>query len=204
MKSPKPAVFEFKISLKDITPTIWRRFQVKSNITLEELHVVLQIVMGWTDSHLHSFTFSGTQYSWAEEQCELDECNMKDETGIKLYTLIHAPKDSFIYDYDFGDDWKHNVLLERVLPVERGVYYPRCLDGKRACPPEDCGGSGGYDEIMNAIKNPENPEYKEIYDWISDDTGKVLYEPEKFDVETINKILCGEINWVTLLKSMHE
>src|SRR5271157_583998 len=134
--------YQLKISLNHIKPVIWRRFVVDSDIKLPDLHKVIQTVMGWYNSHLHQFRINKQSYSLPDED-ELME--FIDYRKIKLNSLITNEKQKFYYDYDFGDGWEHTIILEKIIQKDKDIKYPVCIDGKRKCPPEDCGGDGGYE-----------------------------------------------------------
>ena len=131
-------VYQLKVTLKDSSPRIWRRILVSGDASLAKLHRILQVAMGWSNSHLHLFMIHRKQYSAPDEERELD---FADERKVKLTDLL-GPKDRFIYEYDFGDGWLHEILVEKIVPREEGTRYPVCAAGARACPPEDCGGIG--------------------------------------------------------------
>lgn len=175
-------IYQIKVSLKGIRPPIWRRFLVLSNIKLDEFHDVLQCVMGWTDSHLHAFVTKDSIYSLPEPDADY----AKDETKVKLCSLLRLPGDKLRYDYDFGDNWEHDVLLEKILPFTPQQALPYCLKGKRACPPEDCGGIWGYPAMLEIIINPEHEEYQDLIDWLPEG-----FDPEFFDAQEINDIFQG-------------
>ncbi len=177
-------VYQLKIVLQDIRPQIWRRVQVPADIRLGRLHLVFQFALGWTNSHLHSFAFDGVQYTMPYEEGALEELQMEDERNLSLEDLVKAAKTRFGYDYDFGDSWHHEVMVEKVLSADPAIRYPICLAGTRACPPEDCGGVGGYAELQKVLKNPKHPEYPDMKLWV----GR-RYDPEAFDLERINKAL---------------
>ena len=122
------AIYQIKITLRHISPLIWRRIQIPSNVSLDYLHAALNYFMGWTDSHLHGFRIGKTRYGEADPEFP---SNVQDERKVRLETIASAG-DTFIYDYDFGNNWEHDVLIEKIPPVEPGVTYPRYLDGKRA------------------------------------------------------------------------
>lgn len=168
------AVYQLKVTLKHIKPAIWRRLQVAADIKLDKLHMVLQDALGWTNSHLHHFIAGDDLYGMAD----LDEYSaaLKDEKKFKL-AQIASEKSRLIYEYDFGDGWKHETLVEKVLAPEPGVQYPRCLAGKRACPPEDCGGVGGYDYLLKIIADPKHDEHAEMMTWLGGS-----FDPEAFDL----------------------
>jgi len=177
----KQRYFVLKIQLLNIEPPIWRRFMVPDNITLDHLHNIIQIVMGWTDSHLYDFTIRKVRYTKAPES-EEEGLN----SGLyKLGDLINRKGSVFYYTYDFGDGWDHKLVLE-----DNGYSNPElktllaCLGGERACPPEDIGGAYGYFEYYTALKNPNHENYKTYMEWPG-----VNFNPEKFDSKSINKEL---------------
>jgi Plasmid pRiA4b ORF-3-like protein len=170
-------VYQLKITLRDIKPPIWRRVQVK-DCSLAKLHDIVQTCMGWTNSHLHAFEIGGEQYSEPDPDGMMET---EDERKVKLSQVVVWGIKKFSYTYDFGDNWEHVIQVEKTLPAEPGVRYPRCLDGKRACPPEDCGGSWGYGDFLEAIQNPEHEQHEEMLEWIGKE-----FDPEKFDLEEVN------------------
>lgn len=180
---PTPtAIYQIKVTLQDSKPTIWRRFLVGNNVTLHELHKILQTVMGWTNSHLHHFIINGEFYS--EPFDEDFGIETKNELRYKLNQFVGGEGFKFRYEYDFGDSWMHNLVVEKILPVEKGAQYPICIKGKRACPPEDSGGVWGYDDFLEAIANPDHPKRKEMLEWIGAD-----FDPAHFDLDEINERL---------------
>jgi hypothetical protein len=184
-------VYQLKIVLEEVRPQIMRRVLVPADITLNVLHDVLQTAMGWTDSHLHSFSFGGREFTAHYEEGDLEELNMEDERGVTLSGLITEPKAAFTYQYDFGDGWQHIVTLEKVLPAVPNTDYPLCLAGKRACPPEDCGGAWGYSGLLKVLRDPTHPEYKDMRAW----AGR-KFDSELFDLEKVNKGLRRLRTWV--------
>ncbi|MBX0328573.1 plasmid pRiA4b ORF-3 family protein [Oscillochloris sp. ZM17-4] len=175
-------VYQLKITLKDSKPPIWRRVEVPDDSTLSKLHAIIQAAMGWTDSHLHMFSIGRTSYGVPDPDYE-DE-DVRDERRVKLNQLLTEPKQKLSYEYDFGDSWTHVVLLEQVREPEPGVAYPRCTAGKRACPPEDCGGVWGYADFLAAITDPEHPEHDELREWAGGE-----FDPEEFDLAEIDAAL---------------
>ncbi len=158
---------------------------VPSNIDLGELHTILQIVLGWTDSHLHQFISSRTMYGTPVDEFGGDlEMECEDEKKYKLSQLLKKEKDSLIYEYDFGDSWEHKIVLEKILPYDGSVKVPACIKGKRACPPEDCGGIWGYHNFLEVIQEPSHPEHEEMLEWLGGE-----FDPEHFDMEETNRIL---------------
>ena len=180
-RSKSSSIYQLKITLRESKPPIWRRIQVKSNTTLTKLHDLFQIVMGWTDSHLHQFIIHGTEYGVPHPDYE---GAMEDEKRVKLGELIFAEKERFVCQYDFGDSWEHEILVEEILPVEKDGHYPICLKGKRACPPEDCGGIWGYSDFLKAIEDINHPEHDDMLEWIGS-----KFDPEEFDIESVNRKL---------------
>jgi hypothetical protein len=175
--SKETKIFQLKTTLKYIRPPIWRRIQVSGDITLAELHLVLQAAMGWSNSHLHQFKV-GRSYYGKPSIDHFGDLNLKDESKARLDKILSKPKQKMVYEYDFGDGWEHEILLEKVLQPEPGVRYARCVGGARACPPEDCGGVGGYENFLQAISDPDHEEHDEYLEW----TGGG-FDPEKFDVD---------------------
>ncbi len=179
----KEVVYQLKIKLKGVKPPIWRRFLVKGDTSLYELYIILLDVMGWTGGHLHDFKINGKCYGKPDPDFDSFE-DVINEKKVKLKDVICRSKEKFIFEYDFGDGWEHEVVIENIRPYEQGVQYPVCLKGKRACPPEDCGGPYGYMEILNAVKDPNHPEYEPSLEWLGDD-----FDPEEFNSEEINRLL---------------
>ena len=172
-------IYQIKVTLKGSKPPIWRRFQVTGDTRLSTLHRILQGIMGWENYHLYQFTIGGTDFGAPD--CELD---IESDRKVKLSQVVPDEKARFTYEYDFGDSWEHQILIEKILPPEPGVRYPICLAGKRACPPEDCGGIWGYAELLEAIQDPKHPEHDEMLEWAEED-----FDPEAFDLEGVNRAL---------------
>lgn len=168
------SIYRLKVSLRRIRPGIWRRLEVPSDLSLWQVHRVLQAAMGWTDYHLHEFQRRGVHYGQSDREYGFHREN---ERRVLLREVLVAPKDRMIYEYDFGDSWEHDVVLERVTAPLPGIRYPRVLAGERACPPEDVGGTAGYAQFVEAITDPEHPEYQEYRDWAGSRT-----DPEAFDL----------------------
>jgi hypothetical protein len=153
-----------------------------ADVTLAELHHVIQDAMGWYDCHLHQFEMRGVYYAHPEHQ--LDES--RDESRITLVGLKAG--DRFEYWYDFGDDWYHDILVESVERADPALSYPRCVTGRRACPPEDCGGPWGFRELVQALADEKHPGHEMARNWMQE-IGEVAYDPSHFDLEEINKVL---------------
>jgi hypothetical protein len=176
-KKEPTQVYELKITVEKIKPPVWRRVQVK-DCSLHKLHDIIQTCMGWTHSHLHSFEIGGEQYGEPDPDGMMET---EDERKVKLSQVVARGYAKLGYTYDFGDNWEHTIQVEKTLPAERGGRYPRCIEGRRACPPEDCGGSRGYGAFLEAIQNPGHPEHKNMVEWIGGP-----FDPETFDIEAVN------------------
>ncbi len=180
-KAKTPAqIYTLKITLANIKPPIWRRVQVKE-CTLARLHDIIQTCMGWSNSHLHAFEVGGEEYGEPDPEGMLEQ---EDDCKLKLGQIVSMGLKRFRYTYDFGDCWDHTIQIEKVLAPDAGVVYPHCVAGKRACPPEDCGGAWGYGTFLEAIQNPKDPEHETMLDWVG---GK--FDPEAFDIDDVNKQL---------------
>src|SRR3972149_4307396 len=159
----KKHIYQFKIELKIIEPAIWRRIVVPATYSFWDLHVAIQDAMGWLDSHLHSFRMTrGARRTRKEFGIPDDDdrwpgmpVTLADWEG-PIAAWFTSPGHEALYTYDFGDDWRHVVRLEAVAPAERGVKVPRCVDGARACPPEDVGGPFGYEGFLQALRDPRH------------------------------------------------
>ena len=176
-------VYQLKVVLRDIHPPIWRRIQVWEDATLAQLHRVLQIALGWEDSHLHQFTIGVRTFSEPEPDDEVDQRTVNDERKVRLREVISAVGTTFDYEYDFGDGWQHLLLLEAVLEPEPGALYPRCLAGERSAPPEDVGGPPGYENYLRAITDPVHEEHEDMLQW------RGPFDPESFSLDPINRQL---------------
>jgi len=174
-------IFQIKVTLRYSKPPIWRRIQVPGDTRLDKLHLILQVVMGWQNYHLHQFIVGNTYYGEPHPDYGFE---MRDERKVKLHQLAPAEKSKFVYEYDFGDSWEHELLVEKIMPPEPDVNYPRCIKGKRACPPEDVGGVWGYDDFLAAIKDPNHPEHEDMIEWWGD-----KFDPDWFDLEEVNEVL---------------
>ena len=175
---PIESIYQIKVTLKDIQPPIWRRVQVPSNIGLNKLHRILQAVMPWDGYHLHQFIIGGVYYGEPDPDYGFP---IRNDRSTKLNQVVPGTRAKFIYEYDFGDSWDHEILVEKILPPQGGVRYPVCLSGRRACPPEDCGGIPGYSRFLEAIRNPEHEEHDELLQWVGGS-----FDPEAFDLDEIN------------------
>jgi hypothetical protein len=176
-------VYRLKVTLKKVRPPIWRRFLVPSDISLARLHDCLQAVMPWSDAHLHLFEAQGVRYG--DPDPELGFACVS-ESRTKLKQVLRHPKDRLTYEYDFGDYWLHDVVLEAVLLPAKHDSYPVIEAGRRACPPEDVGGINGYGALLEALDDPSDPEHVELLDWVGE-----TFDPDAFDVEAANAAIQG-------------
>ncbi len=184
--------YTLHVQLAEIEPAIWRRIVVPGSLTLRQLHHVLQVTMGWTHSHLHQYLVGdGDKTTFYGEPSPEDDYFHKDDQLIHLAQI--APKEgvTFTYEYDFGDCWKHKVLVERIeLTPKDEPPYPWCYEGSRACPPEDCRGVGGFAHFLEAWQNRSDPEHRQMREWV----GK-QYHPETFSVPQVNSALALFISY---------
>jgi hypothetical protein len=179
---PRKQIFQFKITLKDVKPPIWRRIQVPGACTFWDLHVAIQDAMGWLGYHLHEFRLrapDGGMLSIGIPDEDFDSGILPGwKHRVAKYLSLAQPRCEYVYD--FGDDWRHKVELEKVLPAEPNVTYPRCLKGRRASPPEDCGGPWGYAELLEVLADPQHEQYGEAKAWV-EMMKERPFNPEAFD-----------------------
>ncbi len=171
-------VFRLRVTLDGIEPPIYRRLLVPAEVRLDELSQILLDAMGWQGGHLHRFQQGAAYYSNTE--FELEEA--EDESKYSLGEIVSKEGDKFEFEYDFGDGWVHRVVVEDLCPTEDGIHYPVCLDGARACPPEDCGGVGGYEDLVAAMKQPRHPRREQILESL----GSTPFDADAFDLKEIN------------------
>ena len=179
-------VYQFKIILKGIEPSIWRRIQVPASYNFWDLHVALQDSMGWLDYHLHAFRILDPKTGKVVEVGIPNDDLFDDEQPClpgweyAISDYFKAPGDSVDYEYDFGDSWEHEVVLEEIVERVPKSKYPKCIDGARACPPEDCGGMWGYQELLEIIRDPSHEEHESTLEWLGGH-----YDPEAFDPKEV-------------------
>ena len=182
--------YQIKITLQGSKPSIWRRVVIPSDLSLPDFHKVIQTTMGWTNSHLHQFVKNRTYYSpkmedeslWDEE----DDDDL-DYSKYKVSDLLRKTKDKVKYEYDFGDDWVHVIVLEKIIDESMDINDVTCLAGENSCPPEDCGGLWGYYNMLEILKDTDHEEYEEYIDWLGDE-----FDPTYFDIEEVNEMLGSE------------
>ena len=165
---PPTIVLQFKVALREVEPQVWRRFQTPAGYSFWDLHVAIQDAMGWQDSHLHEFR---VKKSRGRKVWKIGIPDDETEDTLAgwvepVYSYFKMPGDVTEYVYDFGDYWQHELVLEGLLLAEPGTRYPRCLAGARACPPEDCGGPHGYQEMLKVLGDPGHDEYEDYVTWL--------------------------------------
>jgi len=173
-------IYVLKITLADVSPPVWRRVAVPAAYTLDRVHRVIQLAMGWQQCHLHSFDIGGVQYGQPDPDDVLD---VRDELEARLDSVA-GKDDRFGYVYDFGDWWEHQVAVEEVIAADPAERYPTCLAGAGACPPEDVGGVYGYEQLRAALADPRHPEHAEMAEWLGRD-----FDPEEFDAARVTALL---------------
>lgn len=177
-------IYHLKITLMKIEPPIWRRVAVDGECSLGDLHLILQIVMGWTNSHLHEFRIADSRYSvcdptlydWGEDTL--------DEEAYTVEQVVPFTGVEFLYEYDLGDSWEHLVKVKAISEPLPSVFYPTCLAGERSCPPEDVGGNSGYAEFLEALADNDHPEHATNLVWIGGN-----FDPEYFPIDLVNRYL---------------
>jgi len=177
-------VYQLKVVLREVEPPVWRRLHVPGSLRLDRLHRVLQRVMGWTNSHLHEFVIAGRRYG--EPDPEGGPTAVLPEHRVRLCDVAAAENRHFLYRYDFGDNWQHEVLVERISTAREGGVVPVCLAGARRCPPEDCGGVPGYEEFLATIHDVGHPQHDERLAWVGG-----AFDAESFDLDQVNRALAG-------------
>jgi len=173
-------IYQLRITLAEVDPPVWRQVAVPGGYTLDRVHRVVQLAMGWQDCHLHSFEIDGVQYGVPDPDGELE---VRDELDVRLDAVVG--KDSRLrYTYDFGDWWDHELEVVGIHPADPDERYPRCLSGARACPPEDVGGAAGYARFLAAVTDPGDPEHLAMREWL----GR-RYDPDDFDPDRASALL---------------
>jgi len=182
----RSGVYQFKVALRGVTPSVWRRIQVPATYSFWDLHVAIQDAMGWLDCHLHAFHVVSPTSGIPEQIGIPDEDRFEGDAeylpgwSIPIAKYFLRPNDTVLYEYDFGDGWEHEVVFEQVVPRMAKQRYPRCLDGSRACPPEDCGGSPGYDDLLKKISDPHHEDHATMIEWLGGE-----FDPESFTPSSV-------------------
>lgn len=193
-KKPKSnEVLQFKITLNDSQPRIWRRIQVPSDYTFFELYCAIEDAMGWAGGHLHAFYIDtrakgGKDIITIEfpnpEYDDFPRWDIRDERKEQVADYFGKVMKQCTYCYDMGDSWDHTILFERLISREDKVSYPRCVAGENACPPEDCGGVWGYEDLQKIIQDPNHPERAEMVDWLCIDDPED-FKPDEFTLSDV-------------------
>lgn len=178
-------VYQLKVTLIGTNPPIWRRLVVPAGFTLEQLHYVLQIAMGWENCHLHEFCIGRRRIGMVDTGEDLMGMpDLEDESAAPLSSAFGKAGAKAIYTYDFGDSWEHAIVLEKRLPADPKMSYPVCTGGERACPPEDCGGIMGFYDLLDAISDPRHEQHTELLEWLGDE-----FDPQTFSADDVNRRL---------------
>ncbi len=181
----KVIYYQLKIVLDRIQPKIWRRIIIGENTSLYELHHIIQISFGWSNYHLYLFKQNrilwGNKSLWDDDDPAFE---LNSDKKIKIKDILQDKTQSLQYQYDMGDSWSHNIKLEKIIEKDNLILVPVCLEGERNCPPEDCGGVGGYYNLIETLSRPNSREYKELVEWLG-----YLYDPELIELEQINHTL---------------
>jgi len=190
--APMAPLYHLEVVLNHVEPQVRRRLQVPGNANLGWLHAVIQVALGWTNSHLHQFRHGELIIS--DPAFELDEyedsSRLQDEGEVSLMQVVPREGDEILYEYDFGDSWEHSVTVVKILPPDAAAAkVARCLDGARACPPEDCGGAWGYEDLLKIIGNPRHKEHKTMLEWLGGS-----FDSEAFDLKKANTFL-RKLKW---------
>jgi hypothetical protein len=180
-----PAVLSLKVTLRNIRPPIWRRILMSSGMTLGDLNLAIQATIGWGSSHLHAFEIGDRQFG---DRSVMDD--VENEDRRTLGDLMKSGMRRFRYTYDFGDNWQHDILIEKTPAASsgknRGKILPACIAGKRNGPPEDCGGPWGYAELLGILSDPAHPLHDERLEWIGEE-----FDPEAFAVSAADAALAA-------------
>lgn len=177
-------MYQLKITLRECQPPVWRRVLVPGHYTLPDLDYIIQLAMGWTNSHLHRFKVGKTFYSPNLPETDWEDSGDEDSSYVRLDQIATQTTMQFIYEYDFGDSWEHEVVVEKISPPDPKLKHPICLAGERACPPEDVGGVGGYADFLEAIRDPHHEEHASYLNWVGGE-----FDREAFDLNQVNTAL---------------
>ncbi|MEU8683471.1 plasmid pRiA4b ORF-3 family protein [Streptomyces sp. NPDC048611] len=181
--APSRSVHKIKVTLSGSKPPIWRRLEVPSGITLQQLHHVIQAAFGWEDYHMWAFGTPQGRYGIADP-----ELGIRSAASKRLNEAVPHTGDRLGYTYDFGDDWEHDILIEEIAEPEPDTAYPRCLAGRRAGPPEDCGGIEGYEYLIEILADPAHEEHEDRLEWLGLDSAD-QFDPAAFDTAEVNPAL---------------
>jgi hypothetical protein len=182
--NPAQDIYGIKVTLLGTKPPIWRRLLVPASMTLAKLNDVLQAAMGWHDCHMHEFRAGERHFGRPDPEDISMGMQVENERNIRLGSVLRRAGAKLIYTYDFGDNWEHAIVLEKLLPLLPDMTSPICIDGSLACPPDDCGGIPGFYELLDALADPNHEQHQEMRDWVGGD-----FDPQAFSVEEVNRKL---------------
>jgi hypothetical protein len=182
---PRDWLLQLRITLEGVRPPVWRRLLLPSDCTFWELHVAIQDSMGWLDRHLHEFLLPAAGGEVVRIGIPDDESPGEVLPGwlVAVGERLIESGQHLSYLYDFGDDWSHDVVLEDIVPRPEGESFPRCVDGQRACPPEDCGGPPGYAELLAVLADPDHEERETYLDWLGGDFDSEAFDPSEVEFD---------------------
>lgn len=180
-----PEIYQLKVTLLGTSPPIWRRLLVSADLTLAQLHDVLQAAMGWQECHMHEFSAGSRHFGRPNpEDRFMGMPPVENERTVRLSSVLGRVGAKAVYTYDFGDSWEHGIVLEKRLCADPTTAYPVCTGGELACPPEDCGGVGGFYDLLDALRDRAHEQHNEMNDWVGDD-----YDPDAFSIDAVNRML---------------
>lgn len=180
-----PEIYQLKVTLLGTSPPIWRRLLLPPDLTLAQLHDVLQAAMGWQECHMHEFSAGGRHFGRPNpEDRFMGMPPVENERTVRLSRVLGRVGAKATYTYDFGDSWEHSIVLEKRLYADPTTAYPVCTGGELACPPEDCGGIGGFYDLLEALRDPAHEQHDEMNDWVGED-----YDPDTFSIDVVNRML---------------
>ena len=190
---PPRLTYQLRIVLLRTRPPIWRRVLVPPSMRLDALHRLIQVVMGWEDSHLHMFRKGDQRFSaptpWDDDFRMPGTPRDLDERKYRIDQLLLREEDWIAYTYDFGDSWEHKVTLQKILPRNPAVRLPACISGRRRCPPEDCGGVWGFYEMLEVLDDPNERDHEHMKEWVGGH-----FDPEAFSPREVDRIV-GRLRW---------
>jgi len=176
-------VHQLRISLNGSEPEIWRSFKINSDSTFEDLHIVIQVVMGWENYHLYEFKNKDYTIGIEPEEAFFSDEDLIPADTIKIIDVLPRKRSNIIYSYDFGDSWEHKILVEEIFKDEV-IISPICISGEMNCPPEDCGGIWGYTDLLEVIKDKKHPDHVGMLEWLGGS-----FDPKFFNLSDVNKLL---------------
>ena len=199
LSMPSDSIYQLKITLKNIKPPIWRSILIPADATFRDLHEAIQLSFGWTDSHLHDFSTEKDKYRGLYIDRKITDLETldgidpwgeppADERKVTLRERLKQEEQHIAYMYDFGDSWEHDIILEKILPRDKNMEFPACIAGKRGCPPDDCGGTGGYEHLIAILADPKHEEHADMLEWLGIENAEE-FDPEEFDAVTANEML---------------